>query len=657
MRRVRRALSICAGMLAVVPGTAAAAGITTHSAGITPGAQPLQVAAGPDGNVWFTEYGDPGRVARMTPGGQVTQFPLPTAGRRPYGITAGPDGNVWITMETGSIGRITPTGAVTEFGGLTRGGARDIVTGPDGNLWFTEGAGTGAVGRITPSGQVTEFTAGLPWGGSPFGITAGADGALWFALEGAGRLGRITPSGEISTFPLGWGVAPRDVEAGPDGNLWFTAPGLVGRMTPQGQVSHFTAGLRQDADPRHLVAHGSALYFTDAGEHAVVGRIDLSGRISDVTVSPTNTSVPRGIAAGPGGNLWVALPGSDAVAAVPPAPELSGVAVQRVEAAGATLAAELVAGGDAASWYVSYGRSWWSRSRTAETTVPAGTTGVPGAWQLDGLRTGSTYEADVVARNGLWTVSQRLTFKPGDPSTAGPAAPPSPDTGAPAPAPTGPASPADPGRPAPSAPAEEDAVADDGEPDLGRTVVGEEVEGRVLVRTRGDRGFRPLRAGDEVPVGSLVDASGGVVALESALPDGGSQTAQFRDGTFKVRQAVQDGLTELVLRGGNWGVCADTRRVGDGADVVAVSSGKKKKKRKRGKRVRGLWGKDDGGRYRTHGHDSSATVRGTEWLVADHCGGTLTKVREGEVVVRDRHTGRKVVVRAGESHFSPRRSR
>jgi virginiamycin B lyase len=33
----------------------------------------------------------------MTPAGIVTHFDLPTANSKPVGITAGPDGNLWVT--------------------------------------------------------------------------------------------------------------------------------------------------------------------------------------------------------------------------------------------------------------------------------------------------------------------------------------------------------------------------------------------------------------------------------------------------------------------------------------------------------------------------------------------------------------------------------
>jgi streptogramin lyase len=62
--------------------------------------QPTMITAGPDGNLWFTEP-DANQIGMITPGGQITEYPVPTPNSRPSGITAGPDGNVWFT-ELGS---------------------------------------------------------------------------------------------------------------------------------------------------------------------------------------------------------------------------------------------------------------------------------------------------------------------------------------------------------------------------------------------------------------------------------------------------------------------------------------------------------------------------------------------------------------------------
>ena len=74
------------------------------------------------------------------------------------------------------------------------------------------------------------------------------------------------------------------------------------------------------------------------------------------------------------------------------------------------------------------------------------------------------------------------------------------------------------------------------------------------------------------------------------------------------------------------------------------------------RRVRRLWGSDSGGRFRTHGRHSHATVRGTRWLTEDRCDGTLTRVTEGAVVVRDLARRRRVLVRAGHSYLARKRA-
>src|ERR1700680_2712113 len=53
---------------------------------------------------------------------------------------------------------------------------------------------------------VTEFSAGITAGGGPFGITAGADGNLWFT-EQRGTIGQIPPLR----------VVPQDAVNGPAG--------------------------------------------------------------------------------------------------------------------------------------------------------------------------------------------------------------------------------------------------------------------------------------------------------------------------------------------------------------------------------------------------------------------------------------------------------
>jgi virginiamycin B lyase len=66
-----------------------------------------------------------------------------------------------------------------------------ITAGVDGNLWFTEYTGN-KIGRITPSGTITEFTIPTP-SSAPLGIVAGPDGAIWFAETAVNKIARLAP--------------------------------------------------------------------------------------------------------------------------------------------------------------------------------------------------------------------------------------------------------------------------------------------------------------------------------------------------------------------------------------------------------------------------------------------------------------------------------
>ena len=114
-----------------------------------------QLINGPDGNLWFTEWGDPGLpVRRITPAGTVTPFPAP-AGVKLYHLAAGPDGNLWFTeFYQPRVARIILAGVIDEFPlpSQTAYGLQ-IVAGPDGNIWLTQ-ITPAALVRVTPAGAV-----------------------------------------------------------------------------------------------------------------------------------------------------------------------------------------------------------------------------------------------------------------------------------------------------------------------------------------------------------------------------------------------------------------------------------------------------------------------------------------------------------------------
>jgi streptogramin lyase len=278
----------------------------------TPATEPMGIARGPDGNLWFSELH---AIGRITPGGQVTEFRQGLSpGSEPVEITGGPDGNLWFTEGgTDRIGRITPAGVITEFSIPDTGGRQVFVfgisAGPDGNLWFTEQGG--AIGRITPTGVVAVFPLNLGIS-KPNLITAGADGNLWWADEG-GFIGRITPAGVITRFSAGLAdPSPNTMDqmfgitAGPDGNLWFTesAAGRIGRISPAGVITEFSAGITANSVPAEITAGPDGnLWFTEDGGDRI-GRITPAGVVTEFTVDSAVGSGPNGIAIGPDGNIW-----------------------------------------------------------------------------------------------------------------------------------------------------------------------------------------------------------------------------------------------------------------------------------------------------------------------------------------------------------------
>jgi hypothetical protein len=304
-------------------------------------------------------------------------------------------------------------------------------------------------------------------------------------------------------------------------------------------------------------------------------------------------------------------------------PTVVAASATDVSSTGATLRGYVSSNGEPTTYHFEYGTSTAYGLETA-----AGSAGKSDTLRLvtasvGGLEPGTTYHFRLVATNKKGAGSG----SDGELTTASVA---SPDSGSPAP-------PGDPGQPGQPGPTQAPGPA----PRLGSTVTVGAQSGSVRVRLPGTSSFAPLTATAELPVGSELDASRGTVALAAALPSGAVQRGRFGGGRFEVRQR-RSGLVDLYLRGR---FCPRRQAARHG---TAAAAG-----RRRGSRR--LWGRDRGGRFRTHGRNSHATVRGTRWLVADRCDGTLTRVTEGTVVVRDLVRHRRLVLDAGERYLARNR--
>ena len=132
----------------------------------------------------------------------------------------------------------------------------------------------------------------LPAPCAPNGITAGPDGALWFACT-AGSIGRITVDGVVSTYPLPFAAsAPGSITSGPDGALWFTEQktGMFGRITTSGDAVEFFSG--PGTGPTGPITHDTSSIVFGNGNYI------SWGGLADVT-PPVISGMP-----GPECSIW-----------------------------------------------------------------------------------------------------------------------------------------------------------------------------------------------------------------------------------------------------------------------------------------------------------------------------------------------------------------
>ena len=131
-------------------------GAITEFALPRPNSGPGDITAGADGAMWFLELSgsmdglqpDGGRIGRIDMDGRITEFELPGKTPSPINIAVGPDRNVWYTRGA-MVGRVTPEGRITEFplgegsrgAGLSAGSDRQPPRRLGNRLYVADGGG------------------------------------------------------------------------------------------------------------------------------------------------------------------------------------------------------------------------------------------------------------------------------------------------------------------------------------------------------------------------------------------------------------------------------------------------------------------------------------------------------------------------------------
>jgi streptogramin lyase len=677
----RRSLAALASVAAILALPASASSITprpriTEFVPLTLANAPGEITPGPDGNLWFTEEGVLPGIGRITTSGTITEH---TAGltpgfsllMTPKGITEGPDGYLWFTEQgaiADGVARLDPgTGSVVEYPLSAGADPTAITTGSDGNLWFLERGAT-KIGRITPDGDVDEFNAGLSGSDTLNDITSGPDGQLWVTIAASGdnRIESFSPSNPDD--PCFWSTnltgTPNQIVAASDHKLYFTEsddPAAIGRIKTDGNIKEYRTGLTADSAPAGLAeGEKGMLWFTGGASPGRIGRMEIAKHaFEEITagtglgIDLTPDAVPAGIAHGADGNMWFTesgLTGKIGRVFLGPTAELRLDPVEipsRHTVTDGVIKATVGANSQDTTYHVEYGPDEEYGEETEEQAAGHGADPITESVELP-LEPSSHYHARLVATNGagetasrdleLWTddLGRIRDFAP-DVEVATPGGPdptPQQSQGNSAPAHTN------------------DVVVHAADvpvapPVLGKSVVVKPAGGSVRVKTPGSKHYRALAAGAQLPVGTTVDTRSGKIVLQSARDaHGRTQKGTFWGGVFQIRQRKHGkGMTDLHLRGGGFSSC------GNRAGISVLAREAKGKRRV----VRRLWGKDKHSRFRTHGRDSVATVRGTRWITTDRCDGTLTRVTQGKVSVRDLHRERSVLVSAGHAYLARHR--
>lgn len=259
--------------------------------------------------VWFADR--VGSVGYAKPGsGQIVDFSL-HGGRTPFFIAAGPDGNMWFTEDfDNKIGTITQSGQITEYNVPTIGSQPDgIVAGPDGALWFTENLAA-KLGRVDTRGNFTEYS--LPSGiDRPADLTVGADHNLWICTQSSFIL-RVTTSGSMTAFGSPGKFCSSPMLAS-DGRVYATT------FTPyKGLVAIDTTGNAQQiigfgCNGLHEVS--GILYCLEFSK--AIQRFDIASQKWLTSVPIPNWFIQNrnmdGLTLGPDGNLWFGLQDNIAV--------------------------------------------------------------------------------------------------------------------------------------------------------------------------------------------------------------------------------------------------------------------------------------------------------------------------------------------------------
>jgi streptogramin lyase len=642
---------------------------------------PVDIAAGSDGRLWFTESGPPqdavGQIAGISTSGKIIEPAGATGLTGPATIAPGVGGTMWFTepRTDGSVDQLTlSTGTVTPSGRWPEdlhdpGG---VAVDARGDVWATVTGDSTFVAELVPPYDGEWKPVALAAGAKPGSIVLGPDGSMWFTEAGAGKVATITTgaSPTVTEYPTSGTLPPGalgNLVVGLDGNLWVGVSGSGGAS-----MATFGAGLP-------LVSAATAF-----DQPALLRIAPAGGGVTLFYLPSGSTADPDVLAVGPDKQLWMPdLPGTD-----------GGLTAFATTDGTFTRYPAIVPAPDTISSIISdpSADSLWLTDQTADaidnvpltppvtdtppaTTTSTSTTTTSTSTTAPPLLTPALLAVSGVSKSGA-TLSGRISEPAGSPSTSvsysfqygtstayGSSTPVATITATAAGVSVGAELTglqpyntyhyrlsADDCAASECVSVSPDQTFTTGstlQPELNTDVGATTVSGHVLIELRGKHSFVSLSGGELIPLGATVDARHGTVLIQSATATAPGELAsgRFSGGIFTLTQPR--GGTGTVL-----GLTSDFKAcVAKPQAHSAVAAVKKKKKKKSKKVVNQVFGNAHG-QFSTRGHYATAADQGTRWRTADRCDGTLIAVTAGRVTVTDRVHHRTFVLNAGHHYLA-----
>ncbi|HEX5375223.1 MAG TPA: hypothetical protein VFW48_03605, partial [Solirubrobacterales bacterium] len=224
-------------------------------------------------------------------------------------------------------------------------------------LALPAGASADAIGSNTEYSAPTEPT-------FPMTLVEGSDGNMWFTDPGfpistSSKIGKVTPGGEVTEYtPLGISGYPWGIAKGSDGDIWFTEPGAqkVGHIDPSEPETSLTEisvpGMPAEPLFKSHIAAGPDGNLWVALSSGGIARITPAGVVTEYPTSTEGFNAGADICsvtAGPDGNVWFGDCGTTkAVGRITPA----GVVTEFEVVGDATnQPTSIVAGSDGRLWF------------------------------------------------------------------------------------------------------------------------------------------------------------------------------------------------------------------------------------------------------------------------------------------------------------------